>query len=150
GGNVRIDRRHDRRALSLAELGRLLESARDSAAKFRGLTGADRVMLYTAAMTTGLRADELASLTPASFDLSTSPPTATVQAGYAESGRMAVQPLPLAVAVALGVYLAGKRADCPVWPGTWPLKAAKMIRVDLVPAEIPYKVQGQSGPLYAD
>ena len=38
---------------------------------------------------TGLRADELASLTPASFDLKTDPPTITIAAGYSKHRREA-------------------------------------------------------------
>src|SRR5262249_32654257 len=45
GGNARLDRRHDRRALSADELRRVIQAARDSARPFRGLTGVDRAAI---------------------------------------------------------------------------------------------------------
>lgn len=46
-GNVRLDRRHDRRPLKPDELARLLSTALASGRVFRGLAGADRHWLYT-------------------------------------------------------------------------------------------------------
>src|SRR5437773_3469731 len=46
GGNVKTDRRHDRRELEADELRRLLAAARDSEHSFRGLAGRDRYHLY--------------------------------------------------------------------------------------------------------
>jgi hypothetical protein len=64
GVNASTDVRHARRPLSPEELGRLLQAALDSPATFRGLSGRDRHFLYLTACGTGLRASELASLTP--------------------------------------------------------------------------------------
>jgi site-specific recombinase XerC len=74
GLNVRTDRRHDRRALSLEELTLLLETATDGPVRFN-LAGPERELLYRLAVETGLRAGELRSLSPASFRLSGSEPT---------------------------------------------------------------------------
>ena len=49
----------------------------------RKLTGADRAMLYRVASRTGFRAHELASLTPASFDLAGDDPAVPAAAGTA-------------------------------------------------------------------
>ena len=46
------------------------------------MEGTTRGMLYRFATMTGLRAAELASLTPASFDLAADTPTVTLEAGY--------------------------------------------------------------------
>ena len=73
GGNVRLDRRHDRRALSNDELVRLLDVAREGPTRYR-MTGPDRARLYQLAVETGLRANELRSLTWDSFDLAGTPP----------------------------------------------------------------------------
>jgi len=63
--NVKTDRRHDRRALSVEELLLLLEVT--AAGKKRAkMTGVERAMLYQVAIETGLRANELRSLTRAS------------------------------------------------------------------------------------
>lgn len=78
------------------ELTRLIETTLASQDSFRGLTGEDRAMLYLVASTTGLRANELANLTPESFDLTTDSPTVTINAKTEKSRRGAVLPvLPL-------------------------------------------------------
>ena len=150
GGNVKLDRRHDRRPLPLDELRRVFQSARASAHTFRGMTGRDRTALYSVACASGFRAEELSSLRPAAFNLDGDPPTVTLAAENAKNGRTAVQPLPPDIADALRDYLAGRPADQPVWPGTWYKKAAEMLRIDLDAAGIPYAVEGPDGPLYAD
>jgi len=139
GGNVRLDRRHDRRALPLEELREVLEAARTNPVSFRGLDGIDRALLYATAMGTGFRAAELASLTPESFDLDAC--AARVQAAYSKNRREVHQPIPPDLAEGLRDYLAGKPAGKPVWPGTWPEKAAEMLRRDLAGIGIPYQTE---------
>src|SRR5262249_20273674 len=82
GGNVRVDRRHDRRELTEGELRSLLEAARAGGRAFRGLTGRDRFHLYAAACATGFRASALASLTPESFEFAAEPPVVTLAARF--------------------------------------------------------------------
>ncbi len=67
--NVEVDRRHDRRELTAAELTHLLAITRVSKRTQRGMTGEDRFHLYFTACGTGFRAGSLTSLTPDSFDL---------------------------------------------------------------------------------
>jgi integrase len=150
GGNVKLDRRHDRRTLTADELRSAIQAAGLSDRVFRGVTGADRAMLYSVACASGFRAAELASLCPDAFALDGEPPTVTLAAEHAKNGRTAVQPLPAGIVEALRDYLAGRPADQPIWPGTWPKKAAEMISLDLDAAGIPYVVEGTDGPLYAD
>src|SRR5262249_13181853 len=92
GLNADTDVRRARRTLPPEELTLILETALASAREFRGLEGRDRHFLYLTAMVTGLRASELASLLPGSFDLDANPPTATVPAGYTKNKKLAVQP----------------------------------------------------------
>jgi site-specific recombinase XerD len=61
GVNVRTDRRHDRRALSVSEVRRLLAVAR-TGPEVGGMTGPVRATLYRLATETGLRVAELRSL----------------------------------------------------------------------------------------
>jgi integrase len=150
GGNVKLDRRHDRRPLPLDELRRVFAAARRSERPFLGLSGPDRAVLYSVACASGFRADELASLHPSAFDLDGEPPTVTLAAEDAKNGQTAVQPLPPDVVSALRGYLAGRPEGQPVWPGRWHKKAAEMLRIDLESAGIPYAVEGPDGPLYAD
>jgi integrase len=144
------DRKRVRRALTEAELARLLAAA-ESGGPFVAsrpkksrhldvlLTGPDRAMLYRLAMATGFRAGELASLTPESFALDGPAPTITVPAAYSKrgkrSGRDDVQPIRRADADRFRAWLAGKPAGVPVLPV--PTRTADMLRVDLAAAGIP-------------
>ena len=99
-------------------------------------------MLYHLAVTTGLRASELASLTPRSFDLGSDPPTVAVEAGYSKHRRRDVLPLRADVANAMSEYLSSRqlRDDERLWTGSWSRKgSAIMIRKDLAAADIPYE-----------
>ncbi len=152
GGNVKTDRRHDRRELDVDELRRLLVAARDSGRIFRGLSGRDRYHLYATACGTGFRASALASLTPESFDLAADVPTVTLAAQHNKSRKTKVQPLPPDLAELLRGYLDGRPAGEPVWGGPWAGAGlgAEMLRIDLAAAGIPYAVDGPDGLLYAD
>lgn len=81
--NVALDKRHERRALTVDELDRLILAA-ETGPVILGMIGADRAMLYRVAVGSGFRANELRSLTPESFDLCANPPTITVEAGYSK------------------------------------------------------------------
>ncbi len=72
--NAKTDVRRERRAMSAEEFALLIEGTRGGQ-PFRGLSGADRTVLYLVAANTGLRSSELASLTLGSFDLTADPPT---------------------------------------------------------------------------
>jgi integrase len=137
--NAATDRRHARRALAESELRTLLTSTETSDRVFRGLSGPDRKALYALAMTSGFRAKELASLTPASFFLDGDRPAVIVRAGYAKNRREAVQPLPLDVGLAFQEYLADIPREKIVWPGQWYVDAAEMLRGDLDAAGIAYR-----------
>ena len=106
---------------------------------FEGLAGKDRAMLYMLAMTTGLRASELSSVTPSAFALATDRPTVTVRAAYTKNRQEAEQPLPADVAEAFRDYLRGRPPMAALWPGKWNERAAEMLRVDLAGAGIDYR-----------
>lgn len=138
GQNVRLDRRHDRRTLSDGELARLLEATRGGPVVF-GLSGEDRRALYLVALGTGLRASELASLTPASFDLRER--TVTVEASYSKRRRLDVLPLSAELVKHLQDWLADRPKGEPCWRGRWKANAAEMVRVDLASAKIEYRTE---------
>jgi integrase len=148
--NTRNDRRHDRRPLSAKELQAIIVAARVSQRVFRGIAGADRGMLYWLASSSGFRVSELASLTPSSFDLDSSPPVVNLAAGNSKNGKGATQPIPSDLARELRGYLSTKPIGEPVWPGRWQNDGAAMFRIDLEAAGISYVVEGPNGPLYAD
>ena len=134
GLNVRTDRRHDRRAISIDELRWLLETTRNGPERF-GMTGPERSMLYRVAVETGLRRGELRSLTRTSFDLNDKNPTVTVAASYSKHRRQDVLPLRADTTAELHEFLACKM------PGTLAFNvpkgkhdAADMFRADLAAA----------------
>jgi integrase len=140
--SAKVDRRHDRRNLEPADLERLLDAVRDSLKVYCRLKGRDRHALYLTACGTGFRSQELAALTPESFDLDAEPPTVTLGARDTKNKKPVSQPLPPAVAAVLRGYLRDRPADVPVWPGAWWRKGARMLRKDLKAVGIPYAVKG--------
>jgi integrase len=144
------DRKHARREVSPDELARLLEAAQASTRTVRGLTGPDRYHLYLTAFSTGFRASELAALRPENFALDADPPTASIGGKLTKNRKAATIPLAPAVAVALRSYLVGKPKGRALWPGEWRKHAAKMLRVDLEAAEVPYVIDGVNGQEFAD
>ncbi len=155
--NARVDVRHERRALTTDELARLIQAAEQSQKTFRGRDGTTRAMLYRLAAMTGLRANELASLTPASFDLVANVPIVTVEAGYSKRRREDVLPLHSDLVTRLRQWLSererpsdgesvilslNRSADAKrerLFPGTWSERAAEMLRIDLAAAGIAYE-----------
>ncbi len=131
GVNVRLDRRHDRRALGEEEFDTLLKTTRKAPHRF-GLTGAERALLYTFVSETGLRAREVGTLTPESFRLDDNPPTVTVIANYSKHRREDVLPLLGDTAQKLRDRLKGLPEKTLVFP--MPDKPAKMLREDLAEA----------------
>ena len=79
--NARADLRRERRALTQEESVRLLRAAQLGPMAFR-MSGPLRALVYQLALTTGLRANELRSLTWSSFVLDSPAPTVTVKGAY--------------------------------------------------------------------
>ena len=138
--------RRERRTLSDEELVALIHAARNSDKRFRRLTGIDRAMLYLTALGTGFRAGELASLTSASLFLEADPPVIELAASSSKRRKYDRQPLPSWLAGQLSDWLKSHGApsvrydglEAKLWPGSWPDKAAEMLRIDLEAAGIPY------------
>ena len=137
--NEKTDRRHERRALSAAELVRLIDTTRTAPA-WRGIDGQDRAILYRTATETGLRLAELGSLTVGSFAVAGDPPTVTVAAAYSKRRREDVLPIRRELAAALSTYFAGKLPGATAF--RTPLHgcdAVRMLRADLKLADIAYR-----------
>ena len=133
GFNDSTDRRRVRRDLEAEEVWRIAEAAERSPAvtvdrrerdddsgevevsRVR-LTCPERAWAYRIAAGTGLRAGEVSSLTPESFDLEADPPTVTVEAAYSKRRRRDTQPMRRDLAEALRPWLAGKPRGVPVCP----------------------------------
>src|SRR5690606_34557050 len=80
GYNAKADVPHDRRAIGVDELRRLIEAAR-TGPRWRKMSGLARAICYRTTVATGLRYAELQSVAPESFDWKADPPTVTVAAG---------------------------------------------------------------------
>jgi integrase len=134
--NVEEDRRRERRALTDEEAQRLIDAAFRSDRAFKQLTGKDRAVMYTLAQRTGLRRNELRSLTPTSFDLDGSPPTVQVEAKNSKRRKKDLLPLTGNVAGTMREYISGRLPHSPLWPGGWWRRSAEMLRLDLLDAGI--------------
>jgi integrase len=145
GWNARTDRRHDRRALTVDEVRRLLVAALAGPDRM-GMTGRERAMLYCVALETGLRAGELRSLTRASFRLEGDQPTVTVAAAYSKRRREDVQPLKPALAVALGAFLGAKAPAAQAFNVPPRERVASIIRSDLAAARQAWLQEATSDP----
>jgi integrase/recombinase XerD len=84
--NVRKDRRHDRRPLTVEETAHLIQAARDGAS-IEGMSGGDRAMLYEFCQMTGCRRKEVASVTLADLSLDSDSPTVKLRAAHTKNGR---------------------------------------------------------------
>jgi integrase len=128
--NAATDPRHTRRELTPEEVAYLLPVAEGYTAPCHNLPGPDRAMVYRLVLGTGFRAKELRSLTPASFDLDSDPPTVTVQAACSKRRRLDVQPIRQDLAAMLRTWLADRPAGVRMF-GTLPGHTARMLRADL-------------------
>jgi integrase len=148
GQNPKTDIRHERRALTLKELKSLLKGVL-TGKKHHNLTGEQRYMLYTLALTTGFRCKELASLTWRMLNLNESKPSITVLAGYAKNKREVTLPLRKDVAEQFRQWLSNGcfSQSEKIFPKFNESRGAEMLRKDLEAVKIPY--QDESGR-YAD
>ncbi len=153
--NVKVDRRHDRRALAPDEFAKLIESAM-SGPPIVCILGPDRAMMYVLSAWTGYRKKEIGSLTKRSLRLDDDPPTATVAAAYSKRKRQDTQVLHPEVVNRLRAWLETKtdlgRDDLlfPVSgkvPGGTERRTSKMMKLDLERVDLPY--QDEDG-LFAD
>jgi integrase len=131
--NVRADRRHDRRALELDEIRKLLEATKAAPMRF-GMTGHQRATLYRLAIETGLRANELRSLTASSFDFENC--SVMVEAAYSKNRKQSILPLRKDTAAELQSFMAGKLPNVQMF--NMPEKTAEMLKADLEAVKIPY------------
>ena len=131
GLNVRTDRRHDRRALEPDEMRRLLEATAKAPKRF-GMSGYERSLLYRFAAESGLRANEIRSLTVGSFDFAKM--TVSVRAGYSKRRRQDTTPLRPDTTAELREYFKNKHPKAKAFGGTCKRltkRTSYMIKADL-------------------
>ncbi len=132
GLNVKTDRRHDRRALSSEEIARLVKAACEGK-KHHKMTGRERALLYVLVAHTGLRANEVSSLTWQSLDLDSPAPTVTVLAAFSKRRREDVLPLRADVAEQFRLWRTERNepSGAKVFPKFNERKGADMLKLDL-------------------
>jgi integrase len=132
--NTYTDRRYERRALTDDELRALLSKTETQPKRYK-LSGPDRVLLYRLAVETGLRANELRSLMPASFEnLEGEKPRVRLKAAHSKRRRVDVLPLRPDTARALLTLVQSRQPTRPVFHV--PHRSATMLRTDLAAAGI--------------
>ncbi len=137
--NPATDVRHPRRALTPAEMSRLISGTRASGRKVQNLSAELRGRVYLFSYLTGLRKSEMASLCPESFQLGRSPATVTVEAAFSKHRRRDVLPLHPELAAELRGWLTGLGPREKLFPLLGKKKLSEMIQKDLHRAGIPYR-----------
>lgn len=137
--NAETDVRHRRRALRPEEVSRLVASARTSGETIQGYDGELRARAYLLSFFTGLRRQEIGSLTPRSFRLDEAQPTVTVEAACSKHRRRDVLPLHPELAGLVRAWVEGLGEDEPLFPRIERKKTWLMVKKDLERAGIPYE-----------
>ena len=123
--NPKLDPHHQRRALSIKEIGKLL-AATEAGEKQHGLTGRERVLVYRLAIEAGLRYSEIKSLTKESFDFTPGAETVTIHPRDEKAKRGAILELRPGLAADLKVHLALFLPPAKAFPGMWDKTGAAM------------------------
>lgn len=142
--NAETDRRHIRRAFDLDELKQLLAVTQQGPERF-GMSGEQRYWLYWLAASTGLRANEIRSLTRQSFCLNSDESSVTVDAAFAKNRRTRTVPLRTDAVAALTAFIGRKVPTAPVF--TLPLATCivRMLREDMAAARGEWLGEARTG-----
>jgi len=137
--NVAVDIRHPRRALTSQEVPQLVQSARESGVEIQCYDGETRARIYILSYMTGLRRNELSSLSPRSFDLTSEQPTVTVEAAFSKHRRKDVLPLHPELVLMLPEWLEGLEPEELLFPKLGRRRTWLMVKKDLERIGIPYQ-----------
>jgi len=138
---------HPRRALSDDEMQRLLKAAGEGKV-VRKMTGPYRRLVYLFALQTGIRRNEIGTLTTGSFALNKMQPTVTVSKARAKSRKERSIPLSPELAQQVRDHIIERRLGPGATVFPLPKSTAFAMRADLEAAGIPYK-DAETGE-YAD
>ena len=131
--SVEDDRRKLRRYLSHDEWRWLDSATRQSVERF-DMTGMARALLYATAIQTGLRSNELRSLTRGKLSLKSDPPFITAEARATKNKKTARQYIQPELAGELTEYVGKKLAGAPVFAMPATYDVATMLRADMAEA----------------
>jgi len=128
--NPKADRRRERRMLLPEEWAWLRPMTLAGPERF-GMGGLERMLLYTTAIQTGLRSNELRSLTRARLFLDGKTPFITAKAGSTKNRQDARQFIQPELAVQLKAHVATKAPQAPVFAMPDNSDVAPMLQADL-------------------
>lgn len=137
--NAETDVRHKRRALTVDEVGRLVESARSSGVEIQGYTGELRARAYLISFYTGLRRQEIGSLTPRSFKLDEEQPVLVVEAACSKHRRKDTLPIHPDLVGLARAWMDGLGPDELLFPRIERKKTWLMVKKDLERVGIAYE-----------
>ena len=136
---VKVTDEANRRALTPDELSSLLAATETAPERF-GMTGYERATLYRFAAYTGLRANEIRSLTASSFDLDSC--SVKVKAAYSKRRREDTLPLRKDTTEAMRDFLRPKTPNARAFDLPSKYRMADMLRADLESAGIDWQDDG--------
>ena len=147
--NTQVDIRKKRRALTREEVAKLVAAARASPREVQCFSGEQRARIYLLSYFTGLRKNEIASLTVHSFNLKGDTPTVTIEAVSSKHRKKDVIPLHSQLVHLLRNWLPDYPSDQPLFPKLGKRKTFAMIRKDLEAAGIPYTTKDGDADFHA-
>ncbi len=134
---LQSDQVHPRRALTADEVARLIRAA-ESGKPFRGISGAERALIYRLGVESGLRFNEIKTLKVSDFDFQAG--TVEVRDANEKARRGAVLPIRQTTADEIKQFLRHKTPQSTAFTLK---KGYLMIKTDLEAAGIPYEVDGK-------
>ncbi len=137
--NAETDIRHPRRALTTEEVSKLVESARSSGVEVQGYDGELRARAYLMSFFTGLRRQELGSLTPRSFKLDDAQPTLKVKAACSKHRREDTLPMHAELVLLVREWVRVLGPKDLLFPRIEKKKTWLMVKKDLERVGIPYE-----------
>jgi len=143
--NPKTDRRRERRMLLPEEWWRL-EAATETGLERYGMTGGERLLLYRTAIQTGLRSNELRSLTRGRLYFDSDPPYITCKARSTKNGKDARQYIQPELATNLKAHIATKIPKAPVFSLPHESTLARMLRDDLAEARKQWLAEALDDP----
>ena len=144
GLNVKLDRRHDRRSLTVEELTWLLRTTAAGPIRHK-MDGKARAMLYRVGMETGFRRNELRSLTPSNIETASTPPAIIVEPQNVKNRQPVVQVIRPELAEELQTWIEDAQIapESPLWPELTQ-HTSKMLKADLEAARDAWLDDSQS------
>jgi len=138
----KIETQEPRRALNIGEIEILFDYIVKSE-PLSYIPGHERILLYRFAMETGLRADEIRTLTRTSFDFEA--PTVKVESKHTKNGKVAIIPLKPSTAEAMKAHTGCKAPTAPVFkmPKS---NLAKMLQKDIANARTHWIENAKDNP----